>query len=109
MTVSASVHACTLAHVLFGVVLLAASFAHAQQSRPLGFPDAPGRDVVLSRCFQCHGDAMWRDHRQDRRGWEAVLFRMIGRGALWSETDIDAMAGYLAQIYGKEAGAGAKP
>ncbi|MGH8634998.1 MAG: hypothetical protein ACRET7_12815, partial [Burkholderiales bacterium] len=74
--------------------------AHAQQAKPIGFPDGPGRDVLLGRCFHCHGDGMWRDHRQDRRGWEGVLYRMVGRGALWTEDEINTMAGYLNAVYG---------
>lgn len=85
--------------VLCALLLLAAP-ASAQQ-KPLGFPDAPGRDVLLAKCFQCHGDSMWRDHRQDRRGWEGVIYRMVGRGGLWREDEINAMAGYLAQVYGR--------
>jgi len=80
---------------------LAPSAACAQQAKPTGFPDGPGRDLLLGRCFQCHGDTMWRDHRQDRRGWEGVLYRMVGRGALWSEDEINTMAGYLAAVYGR--------
>lgn len=82
--------------------------AGAQQAKPIGFPDGPGRDVLLGRCFQCHSDRMWNDHRQDRRGWEGVLYRMVGRGALWSEEDINTMAGYLAATYGPRAGAASK-
>jgi len=87
---------------------LAPSAAGAQQAKPIGFPDGPGRDLLLGRCFQCHGDTMWRDHRQDRRGWEGVLYRMVGRGALWSEDEINTMAGYLAAVYGQPAGKASK-
>ena len=66
-----------------------------------GFPDAPGKETLMSKCFQCHSPGMWMDHRQDRRGWEAVLYRMVGRGALWSEDEIKAMADYLGAVYGK--------
>jgi hypothetical protein len=45
---------------------------------------------------------MWIYHRQDRRGWESTLYRMVGRGALWTEQEIKAMADYLAAVYGKE-------
>lgn len=91
---------------LFLALLLSALpvVAQAQQSKPIGFPEGPGRDVLLGRCFQCHGDGMWRDHRQDRRGWEGVLYRMVGRGALWTEEEINTMAGYLAATYGLRAG-----
>jgi len=43
---------------------------------------------------------MWKDHRQDQRGWEGVLYRMVGRGALWTPEEIGAMADYLAEIRG---------
>ena len=86
------------------VVLLALApvTAAAQQAKPVGFPDAPGRETTLKLCFQCHGDSMWRDHRQDRRGWEGTLYRMVGRGALWTEEEINTMAGYLGAAYGRQ-------
>ena len=90
------------------VIVLAPCAAGAQQAKSIGFPDAPGRDLLLGRCFQCHADTMWRDHRQDRRGWESVLYRMVGRGALWTEDEINTMAGYLGTVYGPGAGQSAK-
>ena len=60
----------------------------------------PGRTVVMSKCFQCHTDAMFRDHRQDRRGWEAVIYRMVGRGGLWTADEIKLMADYLVIDFG---------
>lgn len=97
-------------HRFLLVLLLSAlsSVSQAQQAKPIGFPEAPGRDLLLGRCFQCHGDGMWRDHRQDRRGWEGVLYRMVGRGALWTEEEINTMAGYLNAVYGTQAGRVAK-
>ena len=95
--------------VLLGIALLLASYvAPAQQAKPLGFPDAPGRDTTLKLCFQCHADLMWRDHRQDRRGWESVIYRMVGRGALWTEEEVNAMAGYLGAVYSVQDGKSAK-
>jgi hypothetical protein len=77
----------------------------AQPPRTSPFPDGPGRDTLTRKCFQCHSQGMWRDLRQDRRAWEGVLYRMVGRGALWTEAEIDAMAGYLARVYGRDAAA----
>ena len=82
------------------LLLPMAAFAQ-QKPQPIGFPDAPGKDVVLAKCFQCHGPAMWLDHRQDRRGWESVIYRMVGRGALWTEDEIRAMADYFGKTYAK--------
>jgi mono/diheme cytochrome c family protein len=65
----------------------------------------PGRDMVLSKCFQCHADSMFRDQRQERRAWEAAIYRMIGRGALFTPDEIKLMADYL----GTDLGPNAKP
>ena len=75
--------------------------AIAQQKQPPGFPDAPGKDVLVQKCFQCHSPNMWMDQRQDRRAWESTLYRMVGRGALWSQDEIRAMADYLGKVYSK--------
>ncbi len=72
--------------------LLWATAAQAQRAEPQGFPDAPA-------------PTMWQDHRQDRTGWEGVLYRMVGRGALWTEDEIRTMADYLAAAYGRQAAA----
>ena len=64
---------------------------------------SPGRDAVMSKCFQCHTDAMFRDKRQDRRGWEATIYRMIGRGGLYTPDEIKLMADYLGTDFGPDA------
>jgi hypothetical protein len=87
--------------LLLGLIL--SSSALAQRAKPAGFPDGPGKDVLVAKCFQCHAPTMWQDNRQDRRGWESVLYRMVGRGALWTEDEIRTMAGYLATAYSKDA------
>ena len=63
---------------------------------------SPGRDAVMSKCFQCHTDAMFRDHRQDGRGWEATIYRMIGRGGLYTPDEIKLMADYLGSDFGPD-------
>jgi cytochrome c5 len=67
------------------------------QAKPVDAPDAPGKEILQRRCFQCHAASMWTSLRQDRRAWEAVLYRMVGRGALWTDAEIAAMADFLAQ------------
>ena len=76
--------------------------ATAAAQTPPG-PANPGRDAVMSKCFQCHTDAMFRDHRQVRRGWEATIYRMIGRGGLWTPDEIKLMADYLGTDFGPDA------
>ena len=67
---------------------------------------SPGGDLLTRKCFQCHGDGTWRDLRLDLRGWTGVLYRMVGRGALWTEEEIAGMAEYLAQANGPESAEG---
>jgi mono/diheme cytochrome c family protein len=90
--------------------LLLAAVAHGQDATQQT-AQHPGRGMVMSKCFQCHTDAMFRDQRQDRRGWEAAIYRMIGRGGLWTPEEINLMADYLGSDFGpssKPAGAPSK-
>jgi mono/diheme cytochrome c family protein len=84
-------------------ILLLVPSAQAQEAAA-GAPN-PGRELVAAKCFQCHTDAMFRDGRQDRRAWEATIYRMVGRGGLWTADEIKSMADYL----GDALGANAKP
>jgi hypothetical protein len=45
---------------------------------------------------------MFRDQRQDRRAWEATIYRMIGRGGLYTPDEIKLMADYLANDFGPD-------
>jgi mono/diheme cytochrome c family protein len=80
--------------------------AGAQDGAQPASAQHPGRNVVMSKCFQCHTDAMFRDQRQDRRGWEAAIYRMVGRGGLWTGEEISLMADYLGTDFGPGAKAG---
>jgi len=64
--------------------------------------DPPGKATVMNKCFGCHGDARWRNLRVNRRGWEGVIYRMVGRGALWTEEEISSMTEYFSQALGPE-------
>lgn len=80
---------------LASMPLLAAAPVGAQQ------PAQPkGAELVAAKCAQCHTTAMWQDQRQDARAWEANLYRMVGRGALWTTEEIKLMAEYLGTDFG---------
>ena len=94
--------------VVLPVFLIASPFvfvpctAHAQQSAPTRTAEASDAQVFAKLCFQCHGPGMWSDLRQDRRGWESLLYRHVGRGALWTEDDIRRMANHLTATFGAQ-------
>ncbi len=74
---------------------------YGENSRPVpGSPQA-AEALFNSKCFQCHGDAMWKNVRRDRKEWTGIIYRMVGRGALFTAEEINAMAEYLAQTRGR--------
>jgi cytochrome c5 len=80
---------------------LAANFRSGQMASTASSGSA-GQRLFQDKCFQCHGDTMWRDLKQDRRSWEGTLYRMVGRGALWTEEEIGQMADYLVSTHGPQ-------
>jgi mono/diheme cytochrome c family protein len=76
---------------------LLAAAANAQPQPPTG------AELIATKCFQCHTQAMWQDQRQDTRAWQANLYRMVGRGALWTTDEIKLMSEYLGTNFGPNA------
>ena len=89
--------------VMLSVPLLAALWAAPANAQTAPADQGAGRQLVMSRCFQCHTDTMFRDGRQDRRAWEAAIYRMVGRGGLWTSGEIKTMADYLGAEFGPDA------
>ncbi|MSO82809.1 MAG: hypothetical protein EXQ53_05885 [Acidobacteria bacterium] len=69
---------------------------------PTAAAEGGGKEILTRKCFQCHQASMWTSLKQDRKAWESVLYRMVGRGALWTEAEIGAMADFLAQTRGSQ-------
>jgi cytochrome c5 len=89
--------------VAFGVAsatTLATDASLQGQPAPAQASVPSGKEVLQRRCFQCHQATMWSSVRGDRRQWLGVLYRMVGRGALWTEDEINAMADFLSQTRG---------
>jgi len=87
--------------VWFAVSLFAASATSAQVApAPQTAAQPPGAAIFAKKCTQCHQATMWNSLKQDRKAWESVLYRMVGRGALWTQDEINAMADFLAQTRG---------
>jgi len=92
-----------LSAILATLCLSCTGWVLAQDSAPKTTASAaanPGRDLVVGKCLQCHTVTIWRDQRQDARAWEATLYRMVARGAVWTGEDIKIMSNYLATDFG---------
>ena len=84
------------------VLMLAAGTALAQEEKVV-LKDAPGRDKAM-QCLACHSlDYIQMNSRfLDKAGWTASVNKMINAfGAPIAKEDVDAVATYLSENYGK--------
>ena len=87
--------------LLLGALCSAA--AAAQESKVV-LKDGPGRDKAM-QCLACHSlDYIQMNSRfLDKGGWTASVNKMINAfGAPIAKEDVDAIASYLAENYGKK-------
>ncbi len=70
----------------------------------LVYSAALGRELLTTRCEDCHGSDELDTHGgDDRAGWSAVVGRMIARGALLSADEARVLATYLAAVHPPDA------
>jgi len=84
------------------VLMLATGTALAQEEKVV-LKDAPGRDKAM-QCLACHSlDYIQMNSRfLDKAGWTASVNKMINAfGAPIAKEDVDAIATYLSENYGK--------
>ena len=89
--------------ILAALALLAAQGALAQESKVV-LIDGPGKDKTQA-CIACHSlDYIPMNSRfLDKAGWVATVNKMINAfGAPIAKEDVDAIATYLAENYGKK-------
>lgn len=88
--------------MIAATLLLAAGGAFAQEAK-VTLKDGPGKDKAM-QCVACHSlDYIHMNSRfLDKAGWTATTNKMINVfHAQIPKEDVDAIAGYLAQNYGK--------
>jgi mono/diheme cytochrome c family protein len=88
--------------LVFALAAALATGAFAQEAK-VELKDAPGRDKAM-QCAACHSlDYIAMNSRfLDKAGWTASVNKMINAfGAPIAKEDVDAIATYLAENYGK--------
>lgn len=58
-------------------------------------PDAPNKNLVISKCTQCHGADMFVTHRQSASAWDNTVSMMQSKGLVLSDEDYDKVLAYL--------------
>ncbi len=90
--------------ILGALALLVAAQGAAAQEDKFVLKDGPGRDKTQA-CLACHSlDYIPMNSRfLDKAGWTATVNKMINAfGAPIAKEDVDAIATYLAENYGKK-------
>jgi competence protein ComEA len=83
-----------IAALLFGC--LAASLV-AQQD----LPEAPGKQMTLRYCTQCHTQDTFAGTRNNQAGWDQIMATMTDKGINWSgDADYAAVLNYLSTCLG---------
>ena len=66
-------------------------------------PDAPGRDVTVKVCGNCHGAETVASVRLTPDGWREMIARMVAAGARGTEPELERVFQYLSSQFPVEA------
>jgi competence protein ComEA len=66
-------------------------------------PDAPGKDVTVRVCSQCHEPQRAAALRLTRDGWEGVMSKMVSLGMKASDEELKQILDYLTENFQGEA------
>lgn len=66
-------------------------------------PEAPGRDVTVKLCGNCHSAETVASERLTPEGWREVIKRMLAAGAEGTEQDLETVFQYLSTHFPVEA------
>jgi competence protein ComEA len=66
-------------------------------------PDAPGRDITVKLCGNCHGAEIVASVRLSPEGWREVIARMVAAGAKGTAQDLDTVFQYVSTQFPADA------
>jgi cytochrome c5 len=65
-------------------------------------PGGPGKDLVEARCTACHDLERVAAVKRQKADWPALVANMVGRGAVATPDEAQAITAYLATNFGGE-------
>ena len=65
-------------------------------------PGGPGKELVEARCTACHDLERVAVIKRQKSEWPALVANMVGRGAVATPDEAQAIASYLASHFGGE-------
>ncbi len=66
-------------------------------------PDAPGRDITVKVCANCHAAETVASVRHAPEGWRDVIAKMVAAGAEGTEQELETVFQYLSTQFPAEA------
>jgi cytochrome c5 len=68
----------------------------------VALPGGPGKDLVEARCTVCHDLERVASAKRQKSEWPALVANMVGRGAVATPDEAQAISSYLASHFGGE-------
>ena len=62
-------------------------------------PEAPGRDVTVKLCSNCHAAEMVASVRHTPEGWREVIGRMVAAGAKGTDQELETVFQYVSSQF----------
>jgi mono/diheme cytochrome c family protein len=87
------------------VAYLAANFGPttpATSAIPMALPSGPGKELVEARCTACHDLERVASAKRQKSEWPALVANMVGRGAVATPDEAQAISTYLAAHFAGE-------
>lgn len=85
------------------VTYLAANFgpmAPGASAIPVALPSGPGKELVEARCIACHDLERVASAKRQKSEWPTLVANMVGRGAIATPDEAQAISTYLASHFG---------
>ena len=87
-----------------GLLLCAAAGSSAPAlAAQVVLPEAPGRDITVKLCGNCHAAETVASVRLSPEGWREVIARMVAAGAKGTEQELETVFQYVSTQFPAEA------
>lgn len=92
-----------------GLAALACALPALAQGPDDILPEAPAKALVVRACTACHQAPVVIAKRRTADEWDAMLGKMVDRGAMLTEDEQDQVYDYLVKHFGPEGAPPAAP
>ena len=86
-----------------GILLCAAAGSSVPTLAQVVLPEAPGRDMTVKLCGNCHAAETVASVRLAPEGWREVIARMVAAGAKGTEQELETVFEYVSTQFPVEA------